>query len=111
MVPAFVYSLYLTLYKTDTSLRRTLSAGPEGVRLKEDSQLSPLRESRLWWAKERTGARKGDTRVSLLLTRRFLLVPATSKRLLRRLRLRRRMYIHTYITFIKVSNRSGAFWH
>ena len=35
MVPAFAYSLYLTLYKTDISLRRTLSAGPKGVRLGE----------------------------------------------------------------------------
>ena len=34
LVPAFLYSLYLTLYKTDTSLRRTLSAGPKGVRLR-----------------------------------------------------------------------------
>ena len=32
---AFLYSLYLTLYKTDISLRRTLSAGPKGVRLRE----------------------------------------------------------------------------
>ena len=31
LVPAFAYSLYLTLYKTDISLRRTLSAGPKGV--------------------------------------------------------------------------------
>ena len=29
------YSFYLTLYKTDTSLRRTLSAGPKGVHLRE----------------------------------------------------------------------------
>ena len=35
LVPAFLYSLYLTLYKTDTSLRRTLSASPKGVRLRE----------------------------------------------------------------------------
>ena len=28
-------ALYLTLYKTDISLRRTLSAGPKGVRLGE----------------------------------------------------------------------------
>ena len=35
MVPAFLYSLYLTLYTTDTSLRRTLSAGPKSVRLRE----------------------------------------------------------------------------
>ena len=35
LVPAFLYSFYLTLYKTDTSLRRTLSAGPKGVRLRE----------------------------------------------------------------------------
>ena len=32
---AFLYSFYLTLYKTDTSLRWTLSAGPKGVRLRE----------------------------------------------------------------------------
>ena len=38
------------------------------------------------WAKERTGAREGDTRgVSPLLARPFFLVPTTSKRLLRRL--------------------------
>ena len=35
LVPAFLYSLYLTLYKMDTSLRRTLSTGPEGVGLTE----------------------------------------------------------------------------
>ena len=35
LVPAFLYSFYLTLYKTDTSLRWTLSAGPKGVRLRE----------------------------------------------------------------------------
>ena len=35
LVPAFVYSLYLTLYKTDISLRWTLNAGPKGVRLEE----------------------------------------------------------------------------
>ena len=35
LVPASLYSFYLTLYKTDTSLRRTLSAGPKGVRLRE----------------------------------------------------------------------------
>ena len=35
LVPAFLYSFYLTLYKKDTSLRRTLSAGPKGVRLRE----------------------------------------------------------------------------
>ena len=35
MVPAFVYSLYLTLCKTDISLRWTLIAGPKGVRLGE----------------------------------------------------------------------------
>ena len=29
------HSLSLTLYKTDTSLRRTLSAGPKGVRLRK----------------------------------------------------------------------------
>ena len=33
--PALLYSLYLTLYKTDTSLRQTLTAGPKGVRLRE----------------------------------------------------------------------------
>ena len=32
--PSFLYSLYLTLYKTDISLRRTLTAGPKGVRLR-----------------------------------------------------------------------------
>ena len=31
LVPAFLYSLYLTLHKTDTSLRRTLSAGPKEI--------------------------------------------------------------------------------
>ena len=35
LVPAFLYSFHLTLYKTNTSLRRTLSAGPKGVRLRE----------------------------------------------------------------------------
>ena len=35
MVPAFRYSIYLTLYKTDISLRRTLTTGPRGVRLSE----------------------------------------------------------------------------
>ena len=35
LVPAFLYSFYLTLYKTDISLRRTISAGPKGVRLGE----------------------------------------------------------------------------
>ena len=35
LVPAFSYSLYLTLYKTDISLRRTLSSGLKGVRLGE----------------------------------------------------------------------------
>ena len=34
MVPASPYSLYLTLYKTDISLRLTLTAGPKGVRLR-----------------------------------------------------------------------------
>ena len=29
------YSLYLTLYKTDISLRRTHTAGPQGVRLRK----------------------------------------------------------------------------
>ena len=50
MVLAFAYSLCLTLYKTDISLRRTLSAGPKGVRLGESyctennyNQLSPRR--------------------------------------------------------------------
>ena len=39
------------------------------------------------WAKERTGAREGDTPrlACLLLARPFFLVPTTSKRLLRRL--------------------------
>ena len=40
MVPAFAYSLYLTLYKTDISLRRTFSAGPKGVRLGESTLYS-----------------------------------------------------------------------
>ena len=35
LVPAFLYSLYLTLYKMDNFLRRTLSAGPKGVCLRE----------------------------------------------------------------------------
>ena len=35
LVPAFLYSLYLTLYKTDTSLNRTLIAGPKGVPFRE----------------------------------------------------------------------------
>ena len=34
MVPVFLYSFYLTLYKMDVSLRRTLKAGSKGVRLK-----------------------------------------------------------------------------
>ena len=34
LVPAFLHSLYLTLYKTSISLRRTLTAGPKGVRLR-----------------------------------------------------------------------------
>ena len=35
LVPSFLSSLYLTLYKTDISLRRTASAGPKGVCLGE----------------------------------------------------------------------------
>ena len=35
MVPAFLCSLYLTFYMTDSSLRQTLTAGPKGVRLRE----------------------------------------------------------------------------
>ena len=35
----FLNSLYLTLYKTDISLSRTLSAGPEGVLLRESFKL------------------------------------------------------------------------
>ena len=35
MVPAFLSSLYLTLYKTDISLRRTACDGPKSVRLRE----------------------------------------------------------------------------
>ena len=34
LVPGFLYSLYLIHYKTDISLRRTLTAGPKGVRLR-----------------------------------------------------------------------------
>lgn len=36
LVPAFLYSLYLTFYKTNISLRRTASAGPRRVRLGEN---------------------------------------------------------------------------
>ena len=35
LVPAFLYSRYLTLYKTDFSLSQTHSTGPKGVRLRE----------------------------------------------------------------------------
>ena len=35
LIPAFLYSFYLTLYKKDSSLRWTLSASPKGVRLRE----------------------------------------------------------------------------
>ena len=35
LVPAFIYSLYLTLYKFDISLRWTLNAGPKDVRFSE----------------------------------------------------------------------------
>ena len=35
LVPAFLYCLYSTLYKTDISLRWTLSTGPKGVCLWE----------------------------------------------------------------------------
>ena len=35
LVPAFLYSLYLFLYETDTSLRQKLSAGPKDVLLRE----------------------------------------------------------------------------
>ena len=35
LVPAFLYSLYLAPYKTDNSLRRTLTAGPKGVQFKQ----------------------------------------------------------------------------
>ena len=35
LVPAFLYSFYLTLYKTDNCQRRTLSTGPRGVWLSE----------------------------------------------------------------------------
>ena len=34
LVPAFLYSLYLTLYKMDISLRQTLIASPKDVRLR-----------------------------------------------------------------------------
>lgn len=34
-VPAILYSRYLTLYKTDITLRPTFSADPDGVRLRE----------------------------------------------------------------------------
>ena len=36
MVPAFLYSINLTLYKTDITLRRTLCAATKGVRLREN---------------------------------------------------------------------------
>ena len=35
MVPAFLYSLYLPLYKMDISLRQTHTAGPQGVCLRK----------------------------------------------------------------------------
>ena len=35
LVPAFLYSPYLTLYKTDFSLRRTRSSGSKSVRFRE----------------------------------------------------------------------------
>ena len=35
--PAFLYSLYLTLYKTDITFRQTLCAIPKGVHLKPGS--------------------------------------------------------------------------
>ena len=48
------------------------------------------------WAKERTGAREGDTRgVSPLLARPFFLVPTTPKRLLRRLEIVLHRNCHT----------------
>ena len=36
MVPAFLYSINLTLYKTDITLRWTLCAATKGVRLREN---------------------------------------------------------------------------
>ena len=41
LVPAFLHSCSLTLCKTDISLRRKLSAGPKGVRLRESWLESP----------------------------------------------------------------------
>ena len=35
LVPAFLYSFYLTLYKSVISLRWTLSTGSKGVRLRK----------------------------------------------------------------------------
>ena len=35
LVLAFLYSLYLTFYKTDISLRQAHTAGPQGVRLRK----------------------------------------------------------------------------
>ena len=35
LVPAFFYSLYLTLYKADISLSRALSASSKGAHLRE----------------------------------------------------------------------------
>ena len=43
LVPAFLYSFYLTPYKTDTSLRWTLSAGPKRVRLRESWLFKPIK--------------------------------------------------------------------
>ena len=49
MVPAFLSSLYLTLYKTDISLRRTASAGPKGVRLRESWVYKITKVIRVLW--------------------------------------------------------------
>ena len=35
LVPAFLFPIYVTLHRTDITLRPTLSACPKGVRLRE----------------------------------------------------------------------------
>ena len=35
LVPVFLFSIYVTLYRTDITLRPTLNACPKGVRLRE----------------------------------------------------------------------------
>ena len=66
LVPAFLYSFYLTLYKTDTSLRRTLSAVPKDVRLRESwlyiySPWKKLKKKRMRFYLNYSGTRKVKT--------------------------------------------------